>query len=94
MGALVYFPFVVVRIDCTRCTRSGSYRLARLAQKYGAETGLEEVLSRLTADCVFRKAKHPYRQGCGARFADLGGAPRPPDMPLSPLRVIAGGKRS
>jgi hypothetical protein len=32
-----FFPFVLVRLACGRCTRTGAYRLARLAVKYGAE---------------------------------------------------------
>ena len=31
------------------CQRDGSYRLARLAAKYGPEIGLEDLLERLTA---------------------------------------------
>ena len=37
---LVAFPYVRVRIACELCKRSGSYRLARLATKYGAEIPL------------------------------------------------------
>jgi hypothetical protein len=30
-------PYVLVRLRCDACKRTGSYRLARLAVKYGAE---------------------------------------------------------
>jgi hypothetical protein len=32
-------PYVLVRLRCDTCKRAGSYRLARLAVKYGAEIG-------------------------------------------------------
>jgi hypothetical protein len=32
---LAFYPFVVVRIACRVCSRTGSYRLARLAAKFG-----------------------------------------------------------
>jgi hypothetical protein len=34
---LVDFPYVLVRLRCDACKRAGSYRLARLAVKYGAD---------------------------------------------------------
>jgi hypothetical protein len=34
---LAYYPYVVVRIGCDRCTRKGAYRLARLAAKFGPD---------------------------------------------------------
>jgi hypothetical protein len=34
------YPFVVVRTACRVCSRSGSYRLARLAAKYGSRDQL------------------------------------------------------
>jgi hypothetical protein len=46
------YPYVVVRIACRRCTRKGSYRLARLAAKYGAEIPMTELLAHLAGDCA------------------------------------------
>ena len=89
---LAFYPFVVVRIACSRCTRSGAYRLARLAAKYGAEIALPDLMAKLAVDCPFRRARHPYRGGCQARFVDLEGPPIPPDMPPRPFRVIKGDK--
>ena len=40
------YPFVVVRIGCDLCERAGAYRLARLAEKFGAGISLDELLSR------------------------------------------------
>ena len=48
---LLRYPFVIVRIGCDACVRHGSYRLVRLAHKYGPEITLPELLEALTADC-------------------------------------------
>ena len=40
---LAFYPFVVVRIACRVCSRSGSYRLARLAAKFGPEITLRDL---------------------------------------------------
>jgi hypothetical protein len=87
---LVDFPYVLVRLRCELCKRAGSYRLARLAVKYGSEILLDDLIVRLSNDCPWRD--DPRGGGCGARFADLPPR-RPPDMPLARrLRVVAGGK--
>src|SRR5208283_5263572 len=52
-------PNVVVRIGCRRCTRKGSYRLARLAAKYGAEIPMMELLAHLAGDCAIWDTRHP-----------------------------------
>lgn len=44
---LVDFPYVLVRLRCDTCKRAGAYRLARLAEKYGAEI--------LVDDCPYAK---------------------------------------
>jgi hypothetical protein len=41
---LVDFPYVLVRLRCDACKRGGSYRLARLAVKYGAEILLDDLI--------------------------------------------------
>ena len=69
---LVDFPYVLVRLRCDPCKRAGSYRLARLAVKYGAEILLDDLLMRLSADCPWRD--NP-RGTCGARFTDWNGRP-------------------
>src|ERR1700730_17578235 len=51
---LADFPYVLVRLRCDTCRRAGSYRLARLAVKYGAEILLDDLLVRLSADCPWR----------------------------------------
>ena len=87
------YPYVLVRIGCERCQRSGRYRLARLAARYGPEILLAELLMHLTADCAAANPRHPYRGGCKARFVDLDPPRRPPDEPARRMRVVAGGKR-
>jgi hypothetical protein len=88
---LVDFPYVVVRLRCDLCNRSGGYRLARLAVKFGSEILLDDLLLRLSGDCPWRD--EPRGKGrCGAYFSDLPPR-RPPDMPAPKrLRVISGGK--
>jgi hypothetical protein len=87
---LATYPYVTVRVGCRGCERKGSYRLARLAAKYGAEITLDELLERLAGDCPDWRPQHPGRPGCGARFIDLDGPPRPPHEPGLKLRVVPG----
>jgi hypothetical protein len=92
------YPWVIVRIGCDLCKRSGSYRLARLASKFGAEASLVSVLLSLSADCPWRDGpdarKKRGKTGCRARFVDLGPFQPPPDLPPSSrrLEVIEGGR--
>ena len=94
---LAFYPFVVVRITCRHCSRSGSYRLARLAAKFGPEARLDDILRRFSYDCLWRdesRAKKALKaQACGVYFPDLEN-PRPPDMPpgMVKLRLVQGGK--
>ena len=94
------FPWVIVRVGCSLCPRrNGHYRLARLAEKFGADAPLSDVLDRIAFDCPWRskpgqRARGKYNVKCKARFIDVGG-PLPPDVPpdLRPLTVIEGGKK-
>ncbi len=82
------FPFVVVRLACTMYSRKGSYRLARLADKYGAEIQMPQLLAYLAGDCKYwGRPRHPGLRGCGAYFKDLAGAPGPPDLPALARRL-------
>ena len=100
MDRLSLYPYVVVRVACERCPwRRGSYRLARLAEKYGAETPLDELIGLIAFDCPFREGPHrrrgnQYVPKCHARFVDLEGPPRPPDLPpaMRAFSVVKGGK--
>ncbi len=96
---LAQYPFVIVRVACGMCEhRQGSYRLARLAQRFGADTPLERVLEGIAHDCPYpppdKVQGNQYHPRCHAYFPDLTGAPRPPDLPpgLAKLTVLRGGK--
>jgi hypothetical protein len=52
---LAHYPFVIVRIACRVCARSGSDRLARLAAKYGPEISLRDLTDRFSYDCLWRR---------------------------------------
>lgn len=99
MDRLSSYPFVVVRIGCDLCHRRGRYRLARLAAKFGPEIPLDELLWRLAFDCPWQEGPHrrvgnQYVPKCRARFVDLTGPRRPPDLPpaMMGLRLIQGGR--
>ena len=48
------------------CTREGSYRLARLADKYGAQIAMPDLLAHLAGDCKYWcRQRHPGIPGCG-----------------------------
>ena len=89
---LAFYPFVVVRIACRVCTRSGSYRLARLAAKHGPEITLRELTDRFLYDCLWRAEARSKKgkSACGVYLLDLEDK-RPPDLPpgLLRLRVVA-----
>jgi hypothetical protein len=61
---LVDFPYVLVRLRCDACKRAGSYRLARLAVKFGAEILLDDLLVRLSADCPWRDDPRGNCEAC------------------------------
>src|SRR5262245_12654616 len=86
---LATYPHVVVRIACRNCKRRGRYRLARLAERYGADMSLEALLRTVTANCHVASDR-TGKSGCrGAYFPDLPAE----DRRREPLRVIAGGRR-
>ncbi len=89
------FPYVKVRLACRKCSREGAYKLARLADKYGANVGMGDLLKMLVGDCKFIDPRHPFADRCGAYFVDLDWPPRPPDLPTEGrrrMRVAKGGK--
>jgi hypothetical protein len=88
---LAFYPFVVVRIACRVCSRSGSYRLARLAAKFGPEITLRDLTDRFSYGCLWRAEARSKagKSACGVYLLDLAN-PRPPDLPpgLLKLRLI------
>jgi hypothetical protein len=91
---LAFYPFVVVRIACCVCSRRGSYRLARLAAKFGPEITLDDLTARFSYDCLWRAEARSKRgvSSCGVYLPDLD-QPLPPDLPpsLVKLRLIKNG---
>lgn len=93
------YPYVLVRFRCRRCRRQGQSRLARLAEKYGADLGLEELLDIIAATCELPRrppfGRKPRKMAvyCGIYLPDYEHKGRPPDMPAEPLplRAIDGG---
>jgi hypothetical protein len=83
-----HHPFVVVRIACRVCTRRGSYRLARLAAKYGPEISLRDLLDGFSCDCLWRAEARGKRglSSCGVYLPDLE-KPRPPDKPPGVVKL-------
>jgi hypothetical protein len=92
-GRLALYPFVVVRIACRVCSRSGSYRLARLAAKYGPEITLRDLTERFSYDCLWRAEARSKKgkSACGVYLPDLEHK-RPPDLPpgMVKLRLVKG----
>ena len=90
---LLNYPYVVLRLACRYCARAGSYRLVRLAAKFGCEAHVADVVLRLAADCPHWKTNRRWPEGCGVFLPDLE-APRvlPDDPGARVIRVIDGGK--
>jgi hypothetical protein len=95
------FPWVIVRIDCPLCPhRKGHYRLARLAEKFGADIQLCDLIDQIAFDCPrkflpWERSPSQYDPRCKARLTDFHATSRPPpDLPpmLRRLTVIQGGK--
>jgi hypothetical protein len=86
---LVDYPYVLVRIRCDTCKRSGQSKLARLADKFGCMATLDAVLERMSRDCPWREES---RGSCGIYLPDI--PPKvPPDLPRFPLKMVRGGRR-
>ena len=99
MQRLVDYPFVLVRFACVLCSRRGQARLARLAERHGAEITLEELLDRVAWTCPYPRPRtrpgqklRKYQPYCGIMLPDLDGPGprRPPDLPRPALRVVRG----
>ena len=75
------YPYVVVRFACRDCPRIGRYRLAVLAEKFGADAFMFDVSEAIAGGCLRNKEKHPGRR-CQAYLPGLID-PRPPDVPAA-----------
>jgi hypothetical protein len=71
--------------------RRDSYRLARLAAKFGPEISLRDLTDRFAYDCLWRAEARSKKgkSACGVYLPDLE-QPRPPDVPpgLVKLRLV------
>jgi hypothetical protein len=88
---LTFYPFVVVRLACRVCSRTGSYRLARLAAKLGPEISLRDLTDRFSYDCLWRRRRAASAAGrAAASICRTSSSRRPPDDPpgLAKLRLI------
>jgi hypothetical protein len=88
------YPYVIVRFACRHCPRLGRYRVAVLAERYGADVDMEDVLEAVSSSC--RGRSRGPGMICGAYFPDLP-PEKPPDLPpaLLPrerLKIIRGGR--
>jgi hypothetical protein len=69
-GAIIFSDIVgkVLRVECDKCGRRGSYPLDRLIERYGIGAKLFDFEPE--ADCPRKIARNPY-DACGARCPDL-----------------------
>ena len=73
-----------VELECSLCPRRGRYRLAKLAERYGAAVPLARLLEMIAVDCRLMKPGEKPRQyeaRCGVRYVVPPGGPLPADAP-------------
>jgi hypothetical protein len=46
----------VLRVECTRCSRQGRYRVRQLIEKYGRDASMMKWKEQLNGDCPGRDA--------------------------------------
>ena len=76
-------PYMIVRFDCIFCPwRKGRYRLARLAERFGAEATLDHVRDEISpGDCPRRYERaNKYVHRCQVWYTDLVSG-KPHDVP-------------
>ena len=73
-GAIIFGDLIgtldLLRIECSKCGRSGRYRLADLIARYGRDEKLFASTDDVTANCARRRA-HSDSDPCGAICPDL-----------------------
>lgn len=88
---LADYPWVIVRVGCIYCKRRGSYRLARLASRFGADVTMDALRRLLASDCPWiDRQQRKYVATCGCHFPDLEKPTPPPDLPpyIDGLRLV------
>lgn len=93
---LSQYPLGRLRVTCDHCGRRGSYSVARLGERYGAEIGLGNLLRVLTSSCKWQRrpgerSPRQYEPRCLAYLPDL--MPPGPEAPArAELKVVKGGR--
>jgi len=62
-------PTDPIEIDCQKCGRHGRYKKATLAEKYGVDVLLPDLIGLLASDC--KNQGRLGNQGCGAIYPAL-----------------------
>ena len=94
---LSQYPCGRLRVGCDHCRRNGSYSVARLGVRYGAETDLGDLLRILTGSCKWQRRlgerlPRQYEPRCLAYYPDLiGPGPAAPAQAVS--RLVPVGRR-
>jgi len=60
----------MLRVDCSKCGRVGSYSVRFLVQECGRDRTILDWKDEMTANCA-RRVKNDYDDQCGARCPDL-----------------------
>ena len=86
------YPYIVVRFSCRHCPRIGRYRVAVLAERYGADIEMDDLLEEVSASCRARVSERAL--ACGAYFPDCaaGKAATRALLPRERLKLIRGGR--
>jgi hypothetical protein len=73
-GAIIFSDVMgrldMLRIECSKCGRSGRYRLADLLMRYGRNEKPFAFMEDLADNCA-RKQARSDNDPCGAIFSDL-----------------------
>ena len=79
---LAFYPFAMVGLPADSARGGASYRLARLAAKFGPEISLRDLTDRFSYDCLWRTEARSKKgkSACGVYLPDLEHK-RPPDLP-------------
>ncbi len=61
----------ILEAACSKCDRSGRYRVARLIEQHGTDMGLPELRTIIAANCPRMISADPYDR-CGVHFPQPG----------------------
>ena len=69
-AAHIVGKLALLRVECTRCSRKGQYKVAKLIAEYGREGNMVEWMSDLKGDCPRRDAPQLHER-CDLICPDL-----------------------